>query len=114
MMKESKYYLFIAFAIAVAIVLSACGSGSDSRSDSGSEAGSDNEDGDKGEASGEHVSNMIETAEIPTGDASLATDAASFIVFRQTMEGIYILDENDTPVRSTAAGEPEVSEDGKE
>src|SRR5699024_9082225 len=61
---------------------------------------------DSGEASGEQVFNMIETAEIPTGDPSLATDAASFIVFGQTMEGLYILDENDTPVPAIADGEP--------
>src|SRR5690625_4775381 len=110
-MKNSKYYFFIVLAVFVAIVLSACGSGSDSSSDSES----DSEDAaDSGEASGEQVFNMIETAEIPTGDPSLATDAASFIVFGQTMEGLYILDENDTPVPAIADGEPEVREDGKE
>src|SRR5699024_5071953 len=48
------------------------------------------------------------------GDPSLATDAASFIVFGETMEGLYILEENGTPVPAMADGEPEVSEDGTE
>lgn len=121
-MKKSKYYLFIVLALMLVLALSACsGSDSDSDADSGSEPDSSSdtsseetdEGSDGGEATGEQVFNMIETAEIPTGDPSLATDAASFIVFGQTMEGLYVLDENDTPVPAIADGEPEVSEDGK-
>lgn len=121
-MKKSKYYLFIVLALMLVLALSACsGSDSDSGADSGSEPDSSSdtsseetdEGSDGGEATGEQVFNMIETAEIPTGDPSLATDAASFIVFGQTMEGLYVLDENDTPVPAIADGEPEISEDGK-
>lgn len=121
-MKKSKYYLFIVLALMLVLALSACsGSDSDSDADSGSEPDSSSdtsseetdEGSDGGEATGEQVFNMIETAEIPTGDPSLATDAASFIVFGQTMEGLYVLDENDTPVPAIADGEPEISEDGK-
>ena len=95
---KSKYYLFIVFPLALALVLSACGSGSDSNSD---------------EASGKQVFNMIEKAEIPTGDPSLATDMASFNMFGQTMEGLYKIDENDQPVPAIADGDPKISEDGK-
>lgn len=119
-MKKSKYYLFTVLALMLVLALSACSSSdSDSGSDANSDAGSDTsseEDTDAaedGEASGEQVFNMIETAEIPTGDPSLATDAASFIVFGQTMEGLYVLDENDTPIPAISDGEPEVSDDGK-
>lgn len=121
-MKKSKYYLFIVLALMLVLALSACsGSDSDSDADSGSDPDSSSdtsseetdEGSDGGEATGEQVFNMIETAEIPTGDPSLATDAASFIVFGQTMEGLYVLDENDTPVPAIADGEPEISEDGK-
>ncbi|WP_373894110.1 peptide ABC transporter substrate-binding protein [Virgibacillus natechei] len=112
-MKKSKYYLFIVFAITLAMLLAACGGGSDSDSGSEAEGGNDNEEGaESGEASGEQIFNMIETAEIPTGDPTLATDAASFIVFGQTMEGLYTLDENDTPIPAIADGEPEVNDDG--
>lgn len=112
-MKKSKYYLFIVLAMTLVMVLSACG-GSGSDSDSKSDSDDSKKDADSGEASGEQVFNMIETAEIPTGDPSLATDAASFIVFGQTMEGLYILDESDTPVPAIADGDPDISEDGKE
>ena len=119
-MKKSKYYLFTVLALMLVLALSACSSSdSDSGSDANSDAGSDtsSEEGtdaaEDGEASGEQVFNMIETAEIPTGDPSLATDAASFIVFGQTMEGLYVLDENDTPIPAISDGEPEVSDDGK-
>ncbi|MEN1966801.1 peptide ABC transporter substrate-binding protein [Lentibacillus sp. N15] len=109
-MKKSKYYLFIAFVLAVAVALSACsGSDSSDKDDKG-----DKKDSDNSASSEEQVFNMIETAEIPTGDPALATDAASFIVFGQTMEGLYILDKDDNPVPAIADGEPDVSEDGKE
>lgn len=86
-------------------MISACGSNDDNEgsSDSGDDVSS---------ASGEQVLNMVETAEIPTGDPALATDAASFIVFGQTMEGLYVLDGNDQPVPAIADGDPEISEDG--
>lgn len=84
-------------------VISACGSNNDN------EGSSDNGDSS---ASGEQVLNMVETAEIPTGDPALATDAASFIVFGQTMEGLYVLDGEDQPVPAIADGDPEISEDG--
>ncbi|GIO23961.1 peptide ABC transporter substrate-binding protein [Oceanobacillus sp. J11TS1] len=106
-MKNSKYYLIIVLALTM-VMIAACGS-NDSSNNENKEGSSDSGDS---AASGEQVLNMVETAEIPTGDPSLATDAASFIVFGQTMEGLYVLDENDQPVPAIADGEPEVSEDG--
>ncbi|MFD2209833.1 peptide ABC transporter substrate-binding protein [Virgibacillus halophilus] len=105
-MKKSKYYLFIALISALALFVSACGSGSsDSKKSDKSDTAKGNTD--------DQVFNMIETAEIPTGDPAKATDAASFIVFGQTMEGLYTLDKNDKPVPAIADGEPKISEDGK-
>ncbi|MFS0750031.1 peptide ABC transporter substrate-binding protein [Oceanobacillus sp. 1P07AA] len=105
-MKKSQHFYIAVILLVTALVLAACG-GSDSEGSSGS--------GDSGstDSSDKQVFNMIETAEIPTGDPALATDAASFIVFGQTMEGLYVLDENDTPIPAIADGEPEISEDGK-
>lgn len=98
--KKSTYYSFIVFALAIIMTLSACGSSSEADEASG------NQD------SGKQVFNMIETAEIPTGDPSLATDVASFNVFGQTMEGLYQIDENDKPAPAMANGEPDISDDG--
>ncbi|WP_080871910.1 peptide ABC transporter substrate-binding protein [Oceanobacillus timonensis] len=106
-MKKSKYYLIIVLALTM-MVISACGS------DNSDEGSSENSDGGEAAPSGEQVFNMVETGEIPTGDPTLATDQNSFIVFGQTMEGLYILDENDTPVPAIADGDPEISEDGLE
>ncbi|MBL5803528.1 peptide ABC transporter substrate-binding protein [Heyndrickxia sporothermodurans] len=102
-MKKSKFYLFTAIALSLALVLSACGAGSDKKSSSNGDSGSKND----------QVLNMIETAEIPTGDPTLATDAASFSVFGQTLEGLYTLNDKDVPVPALAEGKPTISEDGK-
>ncbi|MBM7600000.1 oligopeptide transport system substrate-binding protein [Virgibacillus halotolerans] len=104
-MKKSKYYIFMVLSMIVVMTLSACSSDS-----SGS---SDKKNSGNGEASGEQVLNLIEVAEIPTGDPSLATDAASFVVFGQTMEGLYAIGEDGTPVPAISDGEPDVSENGK-
>src|SRR5699024_8751437 len=67
-----------------------------------------------GESAGEQVFNMIEEQEIPTGDPALATDVQSFNAFGQTMEGLYILNEDDDPVPAIADGDPEVNDDETE
>lgn len=103
-MKKSQHFYIAVISLVIALVLAACGGG-DSEGSSGDSGSTDSSD--------KQVFNMIETAEIPTGDPALATDAASFIVFGQTMEGLYVLDENDTPIPAIADGEPEISEDGK-
>lgn len=99
-MKKSKFYLFTVLTLALALVLSACGTGDKKESAS------------KGSSSADQVLNMIEPTEIPTGDPTLATDSASFIVIGQTMEGLYTLNDKDLPVPAIADGKPEVSKDG--
>lgn len=110
-MKKSKNLFFITLLITLAFIISGCGYNSSNDSDG---SGGDGGDSGKGDSDTKQVLNLIESAEIPTGDPTLATDAASFIVFGQTMEGLYVLDENDTPIPGIADGEPEISEDGKE
>lgn len=104
-MKRSNYYFFIVVIAAFTLLVSACGSNETN------ESKSEGQDSSKGDA--EQVLNLIETAEIPTGDPSVASDAASFTVFGQTMEGLYALDKNDTPVPAISVGKPKISEDGK-
>ncbi|MCB6771193.1 hypothetical protein LI095_10725, partial [Veillonella atypica] len=67
------------------LVLGACGGGS-KNSSSGSSGGS---------SKTKQVLNMDESAELPTGDPTLATDVASFTVFGNTMEGLYVVGKND-------------------
>ncbi|GIN87997.1 peptide ABC transporter substrate-binding protein [Heyndrickxia sporothermodurans] len=99
-MKKSKFYLFTVLALVLSLVLSACGTGTDKGSSG------------KGSSKDDQVLSMIEPAEIPTGDPTLATDQASFIVFGNTMEGLYTLNDKDVPVPAIADGKPEVSKDG--
>ncbi|MBO9129319.1 peptide ABC transporter substrate-binding protein [Bacillus sp. 165] len=58
------------------------------------------------------VLNLIESSEIPSMDSTLATDAVSFSVMNNVMEGLYTLGEGDKPVPGVAESY-EASEDGK-
>lgn len=102
-MKKSKFYVFMTLTFALSLVLGACGGGS-KNSSSGSSGGS---------SKTKQVLNMDETAELPTGDPTLATDVASFTVFGNTMEGLYVVGKNDELKLGIAKAEPTVSKDGK-
>lgn len=60
----------------------------------------------------DQILNLIQTAEIPSMDSTLATDAVSFEVMTNVMEGLYRLDRNDQPVKGMAE-KYDVSKDGK-
>jgi len=102
-MKKSKNLIFMTILVAFVFIVSACSSDTKDSSEKKGNGGKDDK-----------VLNLIETAEIPTGDPALATDYASFLVLGQTMEGLYTLDKNDKPVPTIANGDPKVSKDGKE
>lgn len=59
------------------------------------------------------VLNIGESADIPTLDPSLATDAVSFTQFAQIYEGLYKVGKNDEILPALAKGDPEKSSDGK-
>lgn len=101
-MKAKKVSLFLVMILALSTFLAAC-SGDDSTSSKGG-----------GSTEGvEQVLNVVESSEIPSMDTTLATDAVSFNVMNNVMEGLYRLGENDEVTEGVAEGEPEVSEDGK-
>ncbi|WP_204552926.1 peptide ABC transporter substrate-binding protein [Bacillus ectoiniformans] len=83
--------------------LAACGGGSEKKE----------EGGEKTSGKKENVLKLTETQDIPSMDSVLATDAVSFNVLNNTMEGLYRLDKDDKATDGMAEGEPEVSEDGK-
>lgn len=56
--------------------------------------------------------NLTETAEIPTMDTTLSTDATSSNIMNNTMEGLYRLGKDDKLVPGVAKSY-EKSEDGK-
>lgn len=91
--------------LVLSVFLAACGN--DDKKEEGSK--------DKGtESTGdvEQVLNLIESAEIPSVDSSVAQDAVGFNVLNNIMEGLYRLDQDDLAVPAMADGEAEISEDG--
>ena len=99
---KKKVPVLLASTLTVSMILGGCGY---SKDDSQAKA--------KGDTSGaKQVINMIETAELPTMDTTLTTDAASSSVMNNTMEGLYTLGKGDKLV-SGVAESYEKSEDGK-
>ncbi|WP_226576942.1 peptide ABC transporter substrate-binding protein [Halobacillus litoralis] len=113
-MKKTNWLLLV-LALVLSMFLAACSGGSDESSDS-ADSGEDTTESDSSdEASGdsEQVLNIMDTAEIPTMDASLATDAVAFQWLGSTTDGLYRLGENAQPEPGIAKSH-EVSEDGLE
>lgn len=106
-MKKSNWLLLV-LALALSMFLAACSGGDDSSSGEGS--GSDNE-GSGGDGDKEQVLSLPESADIPTMDSSMATDAVAFQWLGSTKDGLYRLDEN-AQAEPGIAKDHEVSEDG--
>lgn len=102
-MKKKSMALFLVLLLTMSTFLAACGGGEDKESSKGDNKASSNK----------QVLNLTNTQDIPSMDASIATDAVSFEVLNNTMEGLYRLGENDKAVEGIAEGEPTISEDGK-
>ncbi|RAI83125.1 peptide ABC transporter substrate-binding protein [Macrococcoides goetzii] len=97
-MKRQVKSLLVLF-LAITMVLAAC---SGKKGGSGDTAGGDDK-----------TLRLVASSDIPTMDSSLATDAVSFNVYNQTIEGLYTLDKDDKAVPAIAKGEPKISDDGK-
>ncbi|MGP4062038.1 peptide ABC transporter substrate-binding protein [Halobacillus sp. H74] len=111
-MKKTNWLLLV-LALVLSMFLVACSGGSDDTSNSTDDADSEDTSDTEGEASGdsEQVLNLIDSAEIPTMDSSMATDAVAFQWLGSTMDGLYRLGENGQP-EAGIAKDHEVSEDG--
>ncbi|MDF0727914.1 peptide ABC transporter substrate-binding protein [Cytobacillus sp. S13-E01] len=101
-MKKAKILLLLALTLVVSSFLAACGTGNDDAAQGGS---------DDAAKDVPQVLNILETAEIPTMDTVMGTDAVAFNVANQVFEGLYRLDENNNAVEGMAI-DHEVSEDG--
>ena len=98
-MEKKKYLKLMGLSLASVSLLAACGGNSE-----------ESEKGTTG--SGEQVLNLVESAELPTMDTVLATDAVSFNVMNNVNEGLYRQGPDGELVLGMAAEEPKVSEDG--
>jgi len=103
---KKKFSLFLVLLLAVTTFLAACGGKKEN------EAGGKKEEGKPAETKKEQVLNLLETAELPSMDSALATDAASFRVMNNVFEGLYRLDKDNNPTPGMAESY-EVSQDGK-
>ncbi len=98
-MEKKKYLKLMGLSLASVSLLAACGGDSEE-----SKKGTTGSDG--------QVLNLVESAELPTMDSALATDAVSFNVMNNVIEGLYRQGPDGELVLGMAAEEPTVSEDG--
>lgn len=108
LVKNSKIFWLLSLVLVLSAFLAACG-GSDEK-----DTGTDKKEGNEtaGEPDAEQVLNLMESAEIPTMDISLAEDAVAFNIFNNVNEGLFRLNKENVAEPALADGEPEVSEDG--
>ncbi len=99
-MEKKKWWKSGALLLTAGILV-ACGNEADSETSS-----SNSGEGDLAE---EQVLNLVEIAELPTGDTALATDTVSFTVFNNINEGLYRLDKDSQPIPALAQEEATVS-----
>lgn len=98
-MRKKRLRLISLVLLSITLVLSACSGGGKEKKDS--------------DAAGDGKSlRLISISDIPSMDSSLATDATSFDVLNNTMEGLYKLDKHDKAIPGIAKGDPKKSDDG--
>lgn len=106
-MKKRNVVGLLGIALTSTLVLAACGGGSSS--DSGSKSSSDK---GSSKVADKQTLNLIESAEIPTMDTVMNTDAVGSVVMNNVFEGLYRQDLKNNNELAMAAEEPKVSEDG--
>ncbi|MBH0228788.1 peptide ABC transporter substrate-binding protein [Halobacillus yeomjeoni] len=112
-MKKTNWLLLV-LALVLSMFLAACSGGGDEGTSSEGEGSSDG--GEKKEEKAdsqdsEQVLNIMDSAEIPTMDSSIASDAVAFQFLGSTMDGLYRLGEGGD-VEPGIAKDHTVSEDG--
>ena len=114
-MKNNKLVWLLSLLLVVALFLAACG-GDDKETKDDTTTDKDDKDATTEEtevaADEEQVLNLIMTAEIPTMDSALVTDAVGFDLLNNVNEGLYRLNQENIAIPAISDGEPTVSEDG--
>lgn len=113
-MKNSKLFWLLSLVLVLSAFLAACGGGDDDKAETPETDGDDKAAGEEpaGEPDAEQVLNLMEGAEIPTMDSSLAEDAVAFNIMNNVNEGLFRLNQENVAEPALAEAEPEVSEDG--
>jgi oligopeptide transport system substrate-binding protein len=113
--KNSKLFWLLSLVLVLSAFLAACGGGDDEKAETPETDGDDTAAGEEkpaGEPDAEQVLNLMESAEIPTMDSSLAEDAVAFNIMNNVNEGLFRLNQENIAEPALAEAEPEVSEDG--
>ena len=87
------------------LVLAGCSTGNSSKKE-------ESKSSDTAAVAKKQVFNMVEGAEMPSADLSLATDEVSFSALNNCYEGLYRLDKDNKPIPAGAAEMAKVSDDG--
>ncbi|TQR20223.1 peptide ABC transporter substrate-binding protein [Psychrobacillus vulpis] len=113
-MKNKKFLWLFSLLLVVGLFLAACGG-----KEEGSKTTTDEKEkeetttpAEEVAADEEQVLNLNMSAEIPTLDSSLVTDAVGFDILNNTNEGLYRLNQENVAVPAISDGEPTISEDG--
>ncbi|CAM4244293.1 peptide ABC transporter substrate-binding protein [Bacillus manliponensis] len=109
MKKIKKMTAVVAPVLAMSVALTAC-SGSGETEKANTKPKDEKASGEK--LAAKQVLNVASSSEIPSMDSAKATDAVSFLVLNNVMEGLYRLDKDNKPTPGVAESH-EKSEDGK-
>ena len=113
-MKNSKILWLLGLVLVLSAFLAACGGGDDT--DTGTEntdtESTEGAEGNGGEPDSVQELNLVEGAEIPSMDSSIAEDAVAFNILNNVNEGLFRLNQENVAEPALAEGEPEISEDG--
>jgi oligopeptide transport system substrate-binding protein len=107
--KKSKYSLILVLSLVLSMFLAACSGGTKKEEDTGKDSGEKTEE--SALADTQEIT-VLESAEIPSMDSVIAEDTVAFSMLNNTNEGLYRMDQEQTPIPALAESEPTVSEDG--
>ncbi|MCZ8531727.1 peptide ABC transporter substrate-binding protein [Psychrobacillus psychrodurans] len=111
-MKNSKLVWLLSLLLVVGLFLAACGGDDDKEATKDTDEKEGTTEEPEVVADEDQVLNLIMTAEIPTMDSALVTDAVGFDLLNNVNEGLYRLSQENIAVPALSDGEPTVSEDG--
>ncbi|MFF2752243.1 peptide ABC transporter substrate-binding protein [Psychrobacillus sp. NPDC058041] len=112
-MKNSKFLWLFSLMLVLSIFLAACGDkekATETTTDKPEDKTPTTEE--TAAPDEEQVLNLMQTAEIPTLDTSLVTDAVGLDLLNNINEGLYRLNQENVAIPAIAEEEPTISEDG--
>ncbi len=97
-MKNSKFVWLFGLLLVISLFLAACGGDDEAKDTSKDTTDDDATTNRRSTPDEEQVLNLIMTAEIPTMDSALVTDAVGFDLLNNVNEGLYRLNQENIAV----------------